>query len=112
MKFQYKYSARNSADYGYAFVKLLDASGNVIAEKNINLQASASYAQVSFDLTSFYTRGCAKASSIQLGFKSSGHPEVTSQNNDKWLTRPKFGNLSDGRFTGSSLYIDDIELTY
>lgn len=112
VKFQYKYSARNSADYGYAFVKLLDASGNVIAEKNINLQASASYAQVSFDLTSFYTRGCAKASSIQLGFKSSGHPEVTSQNNDKWLTRPKFGNLSDGRFTGSSLYIDDIELTY
>lgn len=112
VKFQYKYSARNSADYGYAFVKLLDASGNVIAEKNINLQASASYAQVSFDLTSFYTRGCAKASSIQLGFKSSGHPEVTSQNNDKWLTRPKFGNHSDGRFTGSSLYIDDIELTY
>ncbi len=112
VKFMYKYSARNSADYGYAFVKLLDASGNVIAEKDINLQASASYEMITFDLSSTHIRGRVKAGSLQLGFKSSGHPNVTTQNNKDWLTRPGFGNLSDGRFTGSSLYIDDIELTY
>ena len=112
VKFWYKYSARNSADYAYAFAKVLDASGNVIAKREQNLQAVADYTQVTFDLQTLYGAGCAKAATIQLGFKSSGHPEVTSQNNDKWLTRPPFANLDDGRFTGSSLYIDDIELTY
>lgn len=112
VKFQYKYSARNSADYGYAFIKVLDANGRVIAEREINLPATNAYTEISFDLESFYGKGCAKAAQLQLTFKSSGHPDVTKQNNDKWLTRPPFSNLSDGRFTGSSLYIDDITLNY
>lgn len=112
VKFWYKYTAKNIADYGYAFVKLLDVSGNVLVEENIALTATSGYLEVSLALESKYVRGGAKASSIQLGFKSSGHPDVTKQNNSDWLTRPPFGNLTNGRFTGSSLYIDDIELIY
>lgn len=112
LTFWYKYTAKNAEDYGYAFVKLIDAAGNVLAEKETTLTATTSYTLITFDLSSFYSPDMAKAASVQVCFKSSGHPNVESNNNDKWLSRPPFGNLNNGRFTGSSLYVDDIELTY
>ena len=52
-----------------------------------------------------------KAAKIMVSFKSSGNQECLKINTDN-LDCPSFGNTSDGRFTGSSLYIDDITLNY
>lgn len=112
LEFWYKYTAKNSADFGKAFVKVLDASGNVIAEKETKLTAVDSYQKITLDLSTIYAVPCASAANIQIGFLSSGYDGVESQNNSDWLSRPAFGNLSDGRFTGSSLYIDDIKLNF
>lgn len=93
-------------------MKVLDASGNVIAEKEIQLTTVDSYQKITLDLSTIYAVPCASAANIQIGFLSSGYDGVESQNNSDWLSRPAFGNLSDGRFTGSSLYIDDIKLNF
>lgn len=112
VEFWYKYTAKNSADFGRAWVKVLDASGHVLAERTMNLPALNSYEKRTLDLSGLYALGCAKAASIQIAFLSSGYEGVENQNNENWLSRPPFANLSDGRFTGSSLYIDDIRLNY
>lgn len=112
VEFWYKYRAKNSADFGRAWVKVLDASGNVIAERTLDLPAQDTYQKRTLDLSGLYSAGSAKAASLQLSFLSSGYDGVENQNNNKWLDRPPFANLSDGRFTGSSLYIDDIRLNY
>ena len=112
IEFWYKYRAKNSADFGKAFVKVLDASGAVLAEKTLNLPATGEYKQMNLDLSDAYTVPGNAGVTLQLGFLSSGYEGVESQNNADWLDRPSFGNLSNGRFTGSSLYIDDIKLNY
>lgn len=112
LSFWYKYTAKNSADYGKAFAKLFDTEGNLLAEKEVSLTATNAYTQIEFDFATQYPAHCAKAGSLQLTFFSSGHPDVKNQNSSEWLSRPPFANLTDGRFTGSSLYIDDVELIY
>lgn len=112
IEFWYKYRAKNAADFGQAWVKVLDASGNILAQKSIDLPALDTYAKQTLDLSGLYATPCDKAASLQITFLSSGYDRVTEENNDKWLDRPKFTNLSDGRFTGSSLYIDDIKLNF
>lgn len=112
LEFWYKYSKKNDADYGYALIKVLDNQGTVIAEKEKQLPAVGNYTKETLDLTEVYAVPCAKASSIQIVFKSSGNPTATTDKSKNWLSYPGFGNLSDGRFTGSSLYIDDIKLNY
>ena len=109
LKFWYKYSPRNSADYGYAEVQVKDAAGNVIAEGKSNLNAVGNYTQHTFALD--YAAGSAKAATICVAFRSSNNPACQTISNDN-LTKPGFGNLSDGKYEGSLLYIDDIELTY
>lgn len=109
LKFWYKYSPRNSADYGYAEVQIKDANGNVIAEGKSNLNAVGNYTQHTFALD--YAAGSAKAATICVTFRSSNNPACQTISNDN-LTKPGFGNLSDGKYEGSLLYIDDIELTY
>lgn len=112
VEFWYKYSAKNSADFGKAWVKVLDASGNILASGEIQLSAMDSYQKQTIELASKYATPCAKAASLQITFLSSGYDGVENQNNDNWLDRPPFSNLSNGRFTGSSLYIDDIQLNF
>lgn len=112
VEFWYKYRAKNSADFGKAFVKVLDASGSILAEKDINLTACDNYTQITLDLNELYAIPCNPAASLQIGFLSSGYEGVESQNNAEWLDRPAFTDLTDGRFTGSSLYIDDIKLNF
>jgi hypothetical protein len=111
LEFYYKYTAKNSADYGYAFIKVLDASGNVLAEKSQNLTAASSYTKVTFDLASLYAIPCNAAATLQIGFKSSANSACLEANTTN-LSIPGMWNLSDGRYTGSSLYIDDIKLNF
>ena len=112
IEFWYKYRAKNSNDFGKAFVKVLDASGAVLAEKTLDLPATGEYTQMKLDLSDAYAVPGNAGVTLQLGFLSSGYEGVESQNNADWLDRPPFGNLNNGRYTGSSLYIDDIKLNY
>lgn len=112
LEFWYKYSKNNDADYGYASIKVLDNGGNILAEKDMQLAAVAEYTKATIGLTDLYEVPCAQAASIQVVFKSSGNPEAATNNTKDWLSYPPAMNLSDGRFTGSSLYIDDIKLNY
>lgn len=108
MRFWYKYTYKNSTDYGTAEIQIKDASGNIIARASESLSATDTYTQVEMPLT--YSMR-AKAANIVVIFKSSGNPDCQTINTTN-LSCPSFGNLSDGRFTGSELYIDDIELIY
>lgn len=112
LTFWYKYAPKNQADYGLASIKILDKSGVVLAEDEIQLSEAKTYTERTINLASLYAVPCAQAASIQVVFKSSGNPTAETNKSKDWLNFPDFGNLSDGRFTGSSLYIDDIKLNF
>lgn len=112
IEFFYKYEPRNAADYGRVWYKVLDAAGNVLAQSQSDIYRQDEYVRFSFDLSALHAPGMAKAASLQLGFYSSAYPNVVEEHGSNWLTTPPFGNLSNGRFTGSSLYVDDINLIY
>lgn len=109
LKFNYKYTAKNSADYGYAEAWVKDASGNVIASGTKDLSATGSYTSVTIPLT--YKEDAAKAATICVIFRSSGNSACQTISDDN-LSKPGFGNLSDGKYLGSQLYIDDVTLNY
>lgn len=109
LKFWYKYAKKNDADYGGATIWIKDASGNVIATGTADSLKEAAYTQITVPLT--YTTDSPKASKIYVEFASSNHPAWDTRSKD-WFTVPSFGNMSDGKFQGSQLYIDDIELIY
>lgn len=111
LEFWYKYTAKNSADYGEAFITVLDANGNVLATKSQNLTATGTYTNVKLSIADLYAVPCAKGATLKVGFKSSANTDCHSINESN-LTPPPARNLSDGRYTGSSLYIDDIRLNY
>ena len=110
MRFWYKYAPRNSADYGYVEIWVKDGAGNVLASMTENIYAQGSYDKKELIFPTF-VKGTAKAASICVIFRSSNNPDCQTISNSN-LTKPGFGNLSDGKYEGSLFYIDDIELTY
>ncbi len=109
LQFYYYYCVKNSADYGYVKIWLTDNAGNTIATAEKNLTASADYKPETVDLV--YTDRPGKASKIYVVFKSSNNPDCLTTSNDN-LSAPKATNLSNGRFTGSELFVDDLKLVY
>lgn len=109
LKFWYKYIPKNSADGGYALVTVYDASGNILATNHAELGTSSNYQEKSLPLS--YHSGAGKAAKIYVLFLSTNKSSALEKNKN-WITPPAFGNLSDGMYLGSQLYIDDIELTY
>lgn len=109
LEFYYKYSPKNSSDYGLAIIEVKDEAGNTLASGEMQLHGTGAYTKGSIAL-SYATKGV-KAASISVIFKSSGNSDCWT-NNTTNLSHPSFGNLSDGRNVGSSLYIDDISLIY
>lgn len=110
LTFWYYYCVKNSADYGYAEIQVKDAAGNVIASGSKNLNAAADYTEATIALT--YADHSAKAATICVLFKSSNNPDCLNTGSTSNYTQPAYGNLTDGRFTGSELFIDDIRLNY
>ena len=102
-------SGTNSADYGGATIWVKDAAGNIIASGTADNLSEGSYTQVTVPLT--YALDVQKAATIYVEFASSNHPNWDTRSKD-WFSVPGFGNLSDGKFQGSQLFIDDIELIY
>ena len=109
LSFNYKYSPKNSADYGYAEIWVKDVNGNVLAQKTADLFSEANYTTVTLDLT--YAENSAKAASICVIFRSSNNPDCQTISNDN-LSKPNFGNLSNGTYMGAQLFIDDVTLNY
>ena len=109
MSFYYKYTVRNAADWGVAEIHVLAADGTEIASGSRQLSAVNDYTPVSIDLN--YAVGAKKAALIKVMFKSSGNSDCQSVSNAN-LSSPPSANLSDGRYTGSELYIDEIVLNY
>jgi len=111
MSFFYKYVKKNSADWGVAEIRVLDNSGSVIVQKDVQLtEATSTYKPFTVELPAYNAKS-AKAAKIIVIFKSSGNSACQAINNDN-LSSPPSANLTDGRYTGSELYIDDIELIY
>lgn len=112
LSFTYKYVAKNSADYGWAEISVLDANGNVMATANKQLTATSGYTSCNMPLS---YKSMAKAATLQVIFKSSGNPECIKIDKN-YLSVPGFGKTDgtgdDKRYIGSSLYIDDITLNY
>ena len=52
-----------------------------------------------------------KAAKIYVRFLSTCVPDAFTKSDD-WFSAPPFANLSDGKYLGSQLLIDDIVLTY
>ncbi|MGN1172409.1 MAG: PCMD domain-containing protein, partial [Muribaculaceae bacterium] len=109
LSFNYKYSPKNSADFGYAEIWVKDANGNVIASKNQNLNAIDAYTNVTLSLS--YAEDCPKAAQICVIFRSSNNPDCQTISKDN-LSQPPFANLSDGTYMGAQLFIDDVTLNY
>lgn len=108
-QFYYYYCAKNPADYGYVEVSVVDAAGSTLATGNKNLTAAEDYQLVTIPLV--YSADASKAARIFVRFKSSDNTDCLAKNNDN-LTFPNSSNLSDGRVTGSELFVDDLKLNY
>jgi hypothetical protein len=111
LKFNYKYSVVKSGngDYGVAEIKILDASGNVVASNSVKIAEQSSYASLTVPLT--YAANSAKCATIQVNFKSSGNSAALTKSST-YMTFPALANYTDGEYVGSQLYVDDIELVY
>ncbi len=106
LSFWAQYSAYNAGDTGLAEVSVLDASGNVIASGSTTVAPSSAYLQQSIALT--YAKGAAKAATIKVRFRSSATDNFRNKNG---VSAPKSGAIT-GHFTGSYMWIDDVELAY
>lgn len=114
LEFYYKYSPKNPADYGTVFMEVLGENGEVIGSTGlVALTGQSAYTLKSLPIA--YTDVHSKAAQVKVVFKSTigndGNTNFLEKNGDNF-SYPSFGNLSDGRVTGSSLYIDDINLAY
>ncbi len=108
LTFKYKYTPKNAADKGQAYIWVKDASGNIIAEGVAELTSASSYTTATINLN--YSAQV-KAAKIYVRFLSTCVPDALTKSGS-WFTPPPLMNLSDGKYLGSQLLIDDIVLTY
>lgn len=109
MSFWYKYIPRNNQDFGYAEIILKDQSGTIIANSSTQLPKQDTWKQITITLT--YNENIMPANNIYVKFTSTVGDTFLGKN-DNNFSAPDFGNLSDGKYIGSQLYIDDIQLNY
>ena len=67
--FWYKYVPKNNSDQASAQISVYDASNNVIASKEVRIDATGQYTRMTMVLD--YPADCAKAASLDVRFKSS-----------------------------------------
>ena len=110
LSFQYKYTAYNSGDMGYAEFAILDSSDRVISSGTLNLEPSDSFVQKTINLS--YDYASAKAAKIKVIFRSTFDVGsfASSLSNVKKITG--FLGVLDGYYRGSQLYIDEVVLNY
>ena len=108
IKFNTKYAAYKSDDFGSAEIRVLDASGNVLASNSTNIGTDKSdWTEITLPLS--YPANAAKAATIIVIFKSTAHSNGATKN---YLKLPAFAANSKTESVGGQLYIDDIMLNY
>lgn len=110
LQFTYKYTPKNSADWGVAEVHVLAADGSVIAEQVVNLTAQSDFTPKTLQLN--YPMGSKKAVRVQVMFKSCGNQDCLAINNNNMDCPPSANASTDKGYIGSKLYVDDIQLIY
>ncbi len=106
LTFKYKYTPKNAADKGQAYIWVKDASGNIIAEGVAELTSASSYTTATVNLN--YTTHV-KAAKIYVRFLSTCVTDALTKD-DNWIGCS--GSGSSRKYLGSQLLIDDIVLTY
>lgn len=108
IKFNTKYAAYKSEDFGSAEIQVLDASGYVIASNSTTIGTDRSdWGEITLPLS--YPANAAKAAKIIVVFKSTAHSNGASRD---FLKLPAFAANSKTESVGGQLYIDDIMLNY
>lgn len=112
ISFWYKYTEGKSGngDYGYYEVSFYGPdSAEPVFSATGQLPAKPQYDQYEqITVTPKYT---GKVNKLVITFKSTGRTDALKANST-WMTPPPAWNLTTGEYVGSSLYIDEIELTY
>lgn len=111
ISFAYKYEAKNSADHGEVFVCVYDASNNILAQAKSNISAQSNFSTMKLDLNYTNPALTAKAAKIYVRFLSTNVSNALTKDGN-WLNGPGFANVTRGEYSGSTLTIDDIELSY
>lgn len=109
--FYYKYEPKNSSDYFIARIVLLDKDENVIASSELppnEAVSSDSYKKKVIYIDYKIEKPSLKAKKMYILFKSG--VKISANKDD--VNYPSFGNLKDGEFVGSKLYVDNVEVFY
>ncbi len=109
LSFYSKYIAKNSADYGTAEIRVLDAKGAVIRSNTVQL-TNSEFDTVTVPLT--YAPSLAKAAKIVVIFKSSANASCLELNETNFTYPPKTTVTTAQGYIGSKLYVDHIILNY
>lgn len=108
LKFFAKYTVgkKASGDLGLVEAEIYDANGNVIGTGSLTIAGSDNYNEYTINFS--YSRGTPKADKIKVLFRSTN--DISKYVTKNALELPAF--MTGKESVGSSLYIDDIELTY
>jgi hypothetical protein len=111
--------------YMYAPTNNDSMTANVVVENRSNgvttVLAQGSYSDsnkvssyTQKTITLVYTNTELKATHLRIEFKSGSDSwsDTRKADSSRWAKYPSFGNLSDGEFYASQLYIDDVTLGY
>ena len=105
MTFDYKYAPGKGGDSYYAEVIVMN--GSEVIGSGIKRDANVKGEWTAETIAITYSQPTKKATHLCIKFKS-GDKFM----NESFVTVPSFGNLSDGEYVGSQLYIDNINLIY
>ena len=105
VKFWYKYEPKSS-DLMVAQIVLMNENGDTVGSASVpeNEAGAANWKEKKLHIT--YTDIEENPVKMYILFKSGTSTDASV------LEQPGFGNLSDGEYIGSRLYIDDVELVY
>lgn len=106
--FWYKYQPKNPADKFIAKMILLNENGEIIASGEFSSGKKDAYTEKKITLTIPAAYKTNKAAKMYISFQSGTKIEPNKTD----FNYPQFGNLSDGEFVGSQLWIDNVQLNY
>lgn len=108
LRFYYKFEEAKSRK-GYVEIKVLDASGAVIAQNQMEIGSQGSWTPMNVPLT--YTKA-AKAAKLSVIFRSTNVGKPLGDGTALGKSDINTNGSRTSPHTGSQLYIDDIELIY
>ena len=110
IRFDYKYdNLMKGNDNFIAEIVLIDENGSEIAKSLFKGNQSNSWNNQVVNIEYDISKQIPKVKQMYIRFVSG---EVTGYSRSDYAVAPNFGNMTDGEYTGSHLYIDNVELIY